>query len=82
MITPKKILKRLILIPNLPFILIFIGYIVYKIYKHTGIVEMELKSGEEMLTDELKKYIMERYPKHLQIFIAVFFYIWLYLNFL
>ena len=76
----KKIFNTLGIIfiglPNLPFAIIIAIYVVYNIYRHNSIVEIEISQdkGESLITDEIKEYIKKIYPKWLMVLVAL--YIW------
>ena len=78
----KKIIKHLILIPNLPFIIIISIYVVVNLHRHTGAVEMEfIEEDEDLLSNSsIRKYIEEIYPKHFRYFIAILFYLLIFLS--
>ncbi len=76
----KKIFNLLGLIfiglPNLPFAIIIAIYVLYNIYKHNNIVEIEISQdkGESLITDEIKEYIKKIYPTWLMVLVAL--YVW------
>jgi hypothetical protein len=74
----KKILKPLIIIPNLPFILALSIYILVNLYRHSSLVERELR--EDLITPEVKKHMEEIYPKHFRYAVAIVFYGWILIN--
>ena len=78
----KKILDFLISIPNYPFIVIVILYILYKTYKENGLAETTMA----LENDELDDFIVDRadmlYPERIQILVATIFYITLIMIFL
>lgn len=61
-----KILKIIFRLPLLPFIFIFIIYVLIKIYQNTNIVEIALKeeNEEEFLSDEFKNHYDNQFKKH------------------
>ena len=66
-----------IIIPNLPFITIIALYVLYKITKETGLVEIQMINSEDVLTDKIKKHILKLLPSVLMNCIALIF--WLYI---
>ena len=76
----KKIFNTLGIIfiglPNLPFAIIIAIYVLYNIYKHNNIVEIEISQdkGESLITDEIKEYVKTIYPKWLMVLVAL--YVW------
>jgi len=73
-----KILKWIFIgIPNIPLIIVVTIYVVYNIWKHTGIVEMQMQEDGDFLTKELKDHINKMFPKVLFRSIALCF--WLYI---
>ncbi len=76
----KKIFNTLGIIfiglPNLPFAIIIAIYVLYNIYKHNNIVEVEISQdkGESLITDEIKEYIKKIYPTWLMVLVAL--YVW------
>jgi len=73
----KKILKTIVIIPNLTLMTLLSLYIIYRIYKETGMVEMEFFDSEDLATEDIKNHVKDYYPKSLQYFVAVMFYLWL-----
>jgi len=69
----KWLLNTIVFIPNIPGTLILCGWAVYNIYKNTGWVEINMLNGKIPLTDDIKKYLLELYPKSTRIVIAVIF---------
>ena len=72
----KKIFNIIfIVLPNLPFTIIIAIYVVYNIYKHNNIVEIEISQdkGESLITDEIKEYIKKVYPTWLMVLVALYF---------
>lgn len=70
----KKTLKFLYILPNYPFYIIVAIFVAYKIYKETGLVEMTLVDPKDVVTEDIKTFIENNYPKHLGHGIAIFFY--------
>lgn len=68
----NKILKLIIIIPNLPFIVILSVYIIISIQLNSGFVETNFLDKIE-----IKKYINQIYPKHFSYFIAIMFYLFI-----
>lgn len=78
-----KAIRILTLIPNLPLIIILAIYLFIKIYRNTGIIEMEfIEEGDEILTKDIRDYIKSLYPKVLLYSVAVMFYGWLIINYI
>lgn len=77
----KKLLYRIFIWPpNFPFALILGIYFMCKIYKHTGIVEMEFIENDDITNNSrLKEYIKKVYPLHFKVFVSVVF--WCYIIF-
>jgi len=57
----KLIRQFFIGIPNIPLILFISIYVLYNLWKHTGIVEMNMQSS--FLTQEIKEHINIMFPK-------------------
>ena len=72
--TLNKFLKPIVFIPNIPFILIVLIYVIIQLYKHTGVVEMEIIDTEDLMKGDVKEYIDNAYPEHFRYFIAILFY--------
>lgn len=73
-----KLLKYIFIgIPNIPLILMICIYVVSKIFKNTGIIEMSMLEGSSFLTSEIKEYLSKMFPKIIFESIALFF--WLYI---
>ena len=73
----KKIFNIIfIVLPNLPFAIIIAIYVVYNIYKHNSIVEIEISQdkGESLITDEIMEYVKKVYPTWLMVLVAL--YVW------
>ena len=78
----KNIISFFILIPNLPFILILISYVFTQIWRNSNVIEIELAlEKDEILNDDIKKWIKEQYPKVLSRTIAVLFYSYLIIKY-
>lgn len=70
----KKYLKLFfITLPNFPIVIILSIYILFKIFKYTGFIELNVSRND--LSPELKKYIKQMYPKHLTYAIATLFWL-------
>ena len=62
----KKIIKFLIIIPNIPFIVFSIIYLVIKTIKETGITELSMTTKEDWDSNvELNNYIDNLYHSFL-----------------
>jgi hypothetical protein len=73
----KKIFKLIFIgIPNIPLIIVMIIYVIYNMFKHTGMVEMHMQEGGDFLTNEIKDHLYKMFPKVLFRSIALCF--WLY----
>lgn len=61
-----KILKIIFRLPLLPFIILFIIYVLIKILINTDMTEMAIKEekGEEFLTPEFKNHYEEKLKKY------------------
>ena len=61
-----KILKIIFRLPLLPFIFLFILYVIIKIYQNTNIVEIALKeeNDEQFLSDDFKNYYNIQFKKY------------------
>jgi hypothetical protein len=71
-------IKKIIIgIPNIPLILFITCYVIYNLWKHTGIVEMHLQSS--FLTKEIKEHLELMFPKFLFRLTAILF--WTFLIF-
>lgn len=77
----KKVFNCLVFIPNSPLILILSCWTVYKIYKHTNFIELHF-DGVDPATPEIKKFLLTIYPKHLRVFLAVMFYLYIVIHYL
>jgi len=71
----KYVVNKIIIIPNIPFLLILAIYILINIFRNTSETELEFVSDKELLTDEIKDWVMKIYPKYLTFLIAIIFYI-------
>jgi hypothetical protein len=79
----KQAIKPFIILPNLPFIIALAIYIVINIYKHTPFIEMEfISEDDDLMSDKIKKHIIEIYPKKFIYVVAFMFYFWVFVNFL
>lgn len=71
-----KILKGVILLPNLPFIFIAVIYVTYITIKQIGVIEW-LSTADDGVTHEERDFIDSVYPDKLAYIIAIIFYGWL-----
>ncbi|QQV90477.1 hypothetical protein Harreka1_70 [Olleya phage Harreka_1] len=74
--TLANILGRIILLPNLPFILIAGIYVTYITIKRVGVMEW-LSTADDRVTKEEHAFFKSVYPEKLLYIIAISFYTWL-----
>ena len=77
----RKIVNVIIEIPNFPFIMMGVIYIVVKIIKETGITEFSMTAKEDWNSnEELNNFINNYYPTSLSYLVAFLFYTYIGLN--
>ena len=77
----RKIVNVIIEIPNFPFIMMGVIYIVVKIIKETGITEFSMTAKEDWNSnEELNNFIDNYYPTSLSYLVAFLFYTYIGLN--
>lgn len=77
----RKIVNVIIEIPNFPFRMMGVIYIVVKIIKETGITEFSMTAKEDWNSnEELNKFIDNYYPTSLSYLVAFLFYTYIGLN--
>ena len=71
----RKIVNVIIEIPNFPFIMMGVIYIVVKIIKETGITEFSMTAKKDWNSnEELNNFIDNYYPTSLSYLVAFLFY--------
>ena len=77
----RKIVDVIIEIPNFPFRMMGVIYIVVKIIKETGITEFSMTAKEDWNSnEELNNFIDNFYPTSLSYLVAFLFYTYIVLN--
>jgi len=77
----RKIVNVIIEIPNFPFIMMGVIYIVVKIIKETGITEFSMTAKKDWNSnEELNNFIDNYYPTSLSYLVAFLFYTYIGLN--
>ena len=77
----RKIVNVIIEIPNFPFRMMGVIYIVVKIIKETGITEFSMTAKEDWNSnEELNNFIDNFYPTSLSYLVAFLFYTYIVLN--
>tara|TARA_Y100000401_G_scaffold65843_1_gene52541 strand:- start:1692 stop:1955 length:264 start_codon:yes stop_codon:yes gene_type:complete len=77
----RKIVNWIIEIPNFPFRMMSLIYILVKVIKETGITEFSMTTKEDWDNNvELNNYIDNLYPPSLSYMIAFLFYTYIGLN--
>ena len=71
----KKIINFLVLIPNIPFIVVSIIYLLVRVIKETGITELSMTTKEDWDSNlELNNYIDNLWSWNLFCVTAILFY--------
>ena len=79
----KKGLDNLVFIPNLPFALIMVLYLLIKIMSNNSLVDIAMiKEGDIANRQEIRDYIDKVYPKKARITIAIVFYACIIIHFI
>lgn len=77
----RKIVNVFIEIPNFPFRMFSIIYILVKVIKETGIIEFSMTTKEDWNSNkELNNYIDNLYPTPLSYVVAFLFYAYIGFN--
>jgi hypothetical protein len=77
----RKIVNVIIEIPNFPFRMMGVIYIVVKIIKETGMAEFSMTAKEDWNSnEELNNFIDNYYPTSLSYLVAFLFYTYIGLN--
>ena len=77
----RKIVNVIIEIPNFPFRMMGVIYIVVKIIKETGITEFSMTAKEDWNSnEELNNFIDNYYPTSLSYLVTFLFYTYIGLN--
>jgi len=76
-----KILKGIFIgIPNIPLIIVILIYVLYNLFKHTGVVEMQMQTS--FLTKEIEEYLLEMFPRTLFVTTAIMFWSYILIKFI
>lgn len=77
----KLILRLIFRLPLIPFIMLLIIYITYKIFANTNISEINIRheKNEGILTDEFKEYYTKKIKENMKYFNFINFILWLFI---
>jgi len=77
--TTLKVIRGIVILPNLPFKLCLSLYVLYKVLTNTSESELEMLDDGGFTSPELEKYINEVYPETLKYAVSIVTYGMLYL---
>lgn len=78
--TINKIFRHIIKVPNYPFLAILAFSILIDMYLNMPTVEWHAQIEDDNTREEIKEFMKKAYPKPLEIFIALSFYVLLFIN--
>ena len=78
----KWIIHKIILIPNIPFHIVFSIIIIIKIFLNNNISEILLLSDDEIIDEEMECYLEKLYPRSYSIVTSITFYVCIYIKYI
>ena len=72
--TLRKVLRKIVLLPNYPFMAVFALYLVVQIIRHNRLSDLLTTDPKSYDTPEMRSYVDKRYPESLMRVVAAVFY--------